>query len=170
MLSHSLRKTLSFNRQFPRHGANISRLRYTFHGCCPAMIQYPRARIASACFCLLAVLFLYAPLGAAVWSAHDMACCTGDHCPISGHHHQKPPAPAHYNCGHEMAGMTACSMSCCQTTDSPAVTSLAFVLPQLNFSSTPALITTLENAPSSIVPMTSSEPLSPPPRFALAAC
>jgi len=33
MLSHSLRKTPSCNRQFPQQGANISRLRYTFCGC-----------------------------------------------------------------------------------------------------------------------------------------
>ena len=129
----------------------------------PAMIQISYARVASACFCLLAVLLLYAPLGAAVWTTQGMLCCAGDLCPI--HHHQKTPAaPAHHNCGHEM-GMTACSMSCCQTTDRPMVASLSFILPQLKFSFAAVLISPLETARSSIAPSRSSEPLSPPPRL-----
>lgn len=140
-----------------------------FTGAGPAMIRNSCARIAAACFCLLAVLLLYAPLGAAVWTAHGMSCCTGDFCPSSSHHHQKTPAaPAHHNCGQEM-GMTACSMSCCQTPDRPMVASLNFVLPQLNFPAAPVLISPFETARSSIAPSRSSEPLSPPPRFAFAA-
>lgn len=133
------------------------------------MIRHSLARVLSVGFCLLAVLLLYAPLGAAIWTAHDMSCCTGDFCPISSHHHQKTPAaPAHHNCGHEM-GMTPCSMSCCQTTERPMVASLSFVLPQWNFSPTAVLISPLETARLSIERSRSSEPLSPPPRFAGAA-
>ncbi len=96
-----------------------------------------------------------------------MACCTGDHCPISGHHHQK--APAHkMDCGHEMGSLMSCTMSCCQTSDRPMVASFLFVLPSLSFSSVPATVTRVAETPHLIALPGSFVPLSPPPRFAAA--
>jgi hypothetical protein len=150
-----------------RFCAGTKRLRYTCGGITLVMIRTSRTPIASSCFCLLAVILLYAPLGAALWTAQSMPCCTGDHCPIPSHHHQKtPPAPAqHMNCGHEMTGMTACSISCCQTTDRPMVVSLAFVLPHLSFSFAPPLTAPLAKMQQAAAFSSFFAPLSPPPRF-----
>src|SRR5258708_30025800 len=79
-------------------------------------------------------VFFYTPLAAATWSAHAMACCTGDHCPIPQHHHrQKAPAPqhSHMDCEHDMGEMMNCSMSCCQSSEKPLVTAVAVLLPPL---------------------------------------
>src|SRR5256885_4084977 len=91
-----------------------------------------RQSVFGGCFCLLAALFLYAPLAGAAWSAHSMACCTGDQCPIRGHHHQTPAA-SHEDCEHNV-GMSACSMSCCQDQERVATGAVLFILP-LFFSS-----------------------------------
>jgi len=117
------------------------------------------------------VVLLYAPLAGAAWSSHQMACCASGQCPIPAHHHQKTPAaPAdHMDCGHEMAGMTACSMSCCHDSDRSPVASIAFVLPQSVAVAPSAAVT----SPIALVkPLDfprSIEPLSPPPRFLSAA-
>lgn len=129
-----------------------------------------RKRIVAAWMCLLAALALYAPLGGAAWSAHSMACCTGDHCPIAQHHHQKKQAAHHAGmaCEHDNMGlgeMTNCSMSCCQDSDRPLVTAVAFVLPNLaNF---PAAISTTASAvtPHALAIPRPAEPQSPPPRL-----
>jgi hypothetical protein len=133
--------------------------------------HHNRQGSVSASICLLAVVLLYAPLAGAAWSSYQMACCTSGHCPIPAHHHQKAPAaPAnHMDCGHEMSGMMACSMSCCHDSDRSLVTSMAFVLPP------PALVAAVAaiKAPIEVAkPMDfprSIEPLSPPPRFHCAA-
>src|SRR5579864_712482 len=101
-----------------------------------------RVRIVAAWVCLFAAVGLYAPLAGGAWSAHSMACCTGDHCPIAQHHHQKKQAspPAEMDCGHDLGvgeGMN-CSMSCCQSSENPLVTAVAFVLPDLSFASASA--------------------------------
>jgi hypothetical protein len=128
-------------------------------------------RIFAAWTCLFAAAFLYAPLVAAAWSAHAMACCTGDHCPIARHHHgQKAPAPqhSHMDCEHDMGEMMECSMSCCQSSENPVVTAVAFVLPHLASSSAHAsVVSTVATAQVVAIPRP-VKPLSPPPRFALA--
>jgi hypothetical protein len=130
-----------------------------------------RRRSACAILCLLVVVLLYAPLAGAAWSSYQSACCTSDQCPIPEHHHHKSPdAPMnHMNCGHDMAGMMACSMSCCHDSDRPVVTSIAFVLPPLmtipssTTTKSPVQLGRPLDFPRSI------EPLSPPPRLAQAA-
>lgn len=73
------------------------------------------------------------------------------------------------NCGHDMGGLTACSISCCQDVDKPVFTAMAFLLPPLAFASAPMLVTrTAETAHSIEIPR-SVQPLSPPPRVAGAA-
>jgi len=118
---------------------------------------------------LFAAVFLYAPLAAAAWSAHAMACCTGDHCPIAQHHHgQKAPSPqhSHMDCEHDMGEMMECSMSCCQSSEKPLVTAVAFVLPHLVSASAHAsVVSTVETAQAVAIPR-SVKPVSPPPRFA----
>jgi hypothetical protein len=130
-----------------------------------------RRRSVCAIVCLLVVFMLYAPLAGAAWSSYQSACCTSDQCPIPEHHHHKSPAaPAdHMDCGHDMAGMMACSMSCCPHSDRSAVTSIAFVLPPLmaihssSATKLPVQFARPLDFPRSI------EPLAPPPRLAPAA-
>jgi hypothetical protein len=130
-----------------------------------------RRRSISASICLLMVALLYAPLAGAAWTSYVSACCMSGQCPIAGHHHQKTPAaPAdHMDCGHDMAGMMACAMSCCHDTERSLFSPVAFVLPP------PAAIAVQASIKSPIElakPLDfprSTEPLSPPPRFASAA-
>src|SRR5229473_7200250 len=126
-----------------------------------------RWRSISASICLLVVVLLYAPLAGAAWSSYQSACCMSGRCPIPGHHHQKtPPAPEnHMDCGHDMSGMMACTMSCCHDSDRSLVTSIAFVLPP---SVTVAAVAAIESPVELAKPLDfprSIEPLSPPPRF-----
>jgi hypothetical protein len=117
------------------------------------------------------VVLLYAPLAGAAWSSYQMACCLSGQCPIPAHHHQKTsPAPANQmDCGHEMAGMTACSMSCCHDSDRSLIASMAFVLPPpVAKAEVAAIKSPIELAKPSDFPR-SIEPLSPPPRFIPAA-
>jgi len=111
---------------------------------------------------------LYAPLAGAAWSAHAMACCTGDSCPISQHHHQKKQAAPHseMDCGHDMAQMMDCSMSCCQTSENPLVTAVAFVLPNANSASASIAVIGAADTLQELQIPRSLKPLSPPPRFA----
>jgi hypothetical protein len=127
--------------------------------------------VISACMCMLAVALLYAPLAAAVWAAQTMACCTGDHCPIAAHHHHKAPAePAHeMDCDHDMSSLMSCTMSCCQTTDRPMVTSLAFPLPDLSYTKAEFSVTRLSETLHAIEIPRSIEPPYTPPRFRSAA-
>jgi hypothetical protein len=130
-----------------------------------------RRRSISASFCLLVVVLLYAPLAGAAWSSYQSACCTSGQCQIPAHHHQKTPvAPAnHMDCGHNMSGMMACSMSCCHDSDRSLVTSIAFVLPPaVAMAAAAAIESPIELAKPLDLPR-SIEPLSPPPRFAFAA-
>ena len=135
------------------------------------MSRQSRRRSISASICLLMVVLLYAPLAGAAWSSRQMACCASGQCPIPAHHHQKTPAaPAnHMDCGHEMAGMTACSLSCCHDTDRSLVASMAFVLPP---SAVAAEATIIKSPIELAKPLDFPrfiEPLSPPPRFIPAA-
>ena len=130
-----------------------------------------RWRSISASICLLVVVLLYAPLAGAAWSSSQSACCTSGQCPVPAHHHQKTPAvPAnHMDCGHEMSGMMACSMSCCHDSDRWLVASIAFVLPaSVAVDVAAAINSPMELAKASDFPR-SIEPLSPPPRSVSAA-
>jgi hypothetical protein len=126
-----------------------------------------RRRSISAGICLLAVVLLYAPLAGAAWASRQMACCASGQCPIPAHHHQKTPAaPAdHMDCGHEMAGMTACSMSCCHDSDRSLVASMAFVLPPSTVAAKAAAIKSPIKLTKPLDFPRSIEPLSPPPRY-----
>ena len=143
---------------------HLQSVKITYHGVSVEMANSlnPGAGPLGAYFCLLAALLLYAPLAGAAWSAHSMACCTGDHCPIRGHHHQKPAA-SHEDCEHEL-GMSSCSMSCCQDEEKTATSALVFVLPDAQ--SLAALIPVVGASVSQIVleiPRP-ARPVSPPPR------
>ena len=131
-------------------------------------LRKDRKRIAAAWVCLLAAVFLYAPLAAASWSAHAMACCTGDYCPIAQHHHQKKQASSHsdMDCGHDMGEMMDCSMSCCQGSENPLVTAVAFVLPHVTSASSNIAVTGATGSLQALEIPRSLKPLSPPPRFA----
>jgi hypothetical protein len=148
------------------HWETLSRVerQIAYHGVSVEMANSlnPEGRRLGAYFCLLATLLLYAPLAGAAWSAHSMACCTGDHCPIRGHHHQKPAA-SHEDCEHEL-GMSSCSMSCCQDEEKAATSALVFVLPDAQ--SLAALIPVIGASDSQIVPEIPrpARPVSPPPR------
>jgi len=127
--------------------------------------------LLAAWLCLLAAVALYAPLAAAAWSAHSMACCTGDQCPIAAHHHQKKQASSHsdMDCGHDMGNeMMNCSMSCCQNSENPIVTAVAFVLPDAAIASAPVALANSTSAAQSTELPRPAQPLSPPPRFAFA--
>jgi hypothetical protein len=130
-----------------------------------------RRPIISASLCLLAVVLLYAPFAAAAWTARGMACCAGDHCPIPQHHHQKAPVGPDVaeDCGHNLGGLTACSMSCCHPNDRPLVAPIAFVLPASALLPAPAAATGSRAQLKQLELPRSSQPLSPPPRVAVAA-
>ena len=127
-----------------------------------------RKTIVAAWVCLFAAVALYAPLAGAAWSAHAMSCCTGDYCPIAQHHHQKKQASPHsdMDCGHDMGEMMNCSMSCCQGSEKPLVTSVAFVLPDMVSASAPIAVTGAADTLQSLEIPRSLKPVSPPPRFA----
>jgi hypothetical protein len=134
-------------------------------------VRQNRRRSIYASICLLAVALLYAPLAGTAWASYQSSCCTAGQCPIAAHHHQKAPAtPAnHMDCGHDMGGMMACSMSCCHDSDRSLLTSIAFVLPATTASVAVAFIQSpIEFAKPLDFPR-SIEPPSPPPRFGAAA-
>jgi hypothetical protein len=136
-----------------------------------------RWRSISAVICLFAVAFLYAPHAVAAWMAYGAPCCASGQCPIKEHHHHQTPVgdanqansnqadSHHMDCGHDMASMMDCSMSCCHHSETPAVASAIFVLPLPFELSAPASFTSgivslhFPDSPGSI------QPLSPPPRL-----
>ena len=124
-------------------------------------------RAFSVGFCLLAVLLLQAPMPLAAWALSTGMCCTSGFCPIaSHHHHQATEQPSHeMNCGHDMSGMTACTMSCCHDSDGPAIACVVFLMPPVASFSVP-----LATHPATAILkqadfLRSIEPLSPPPRL-----
>ena len=126
-----------------------------------------RLRTVSAWLCLLAVTSLYAPLAAAAWSTRAFACCTGDHCPIKGHHHRQAPTrqSSPMDCGHDVTEMMACSMSCCQDSDHTLLAAHTFVLPYVISVSAPGDSARAVEKACTIERSPYSEPVSPPPRF-----
>lgn len=133
--------------------------------------RHNRRRSISATVCLLVVVLLHAPLAGAAWFSYHSACCRTDQCPITGHHHQKAPAaPAdHMDCSHDVSGMTACSMSCCQDSERSVVSSSTFVLPPAVTVAAPAANQSPFEAAKSLDFLRAIEPLAPPPRLVSAA-
>jgi len=137
--------------------------------------HHHRTRLIGALACLLAIAVLYAPLAAAAFSPSVMACCTSGFCNIPRHHHKSAPATSeaaaasHEDCGHDMAakmaGMSDCSMDCCQTHDTPAVSSVAFVMPPVFFVPLSLHVTRAAETVRAIEIPRAIEPASPPPRF-----
>lgn len=131
-----------------------------------------RWRSFFAALCLIAVVLLYAPFGAAAWALHTGKCCTSDaQCPIHGHRHAQIPAGAKHamDCGHEMSTMAQCSMSCCHNPERPAVTPAIFVLAAPLTISAAATFESLAALTGPENSVNSLEPLSPPPRFSTLA-
>jgi hypothetical protein len=139
--------------------------------------------VVGALACLLAVAFLYAPLAAAAFSPSSMACCTAGFCNIPKHHHKKaatnPDATiahesGHEDCGHDMsgkvasksAGMSDCSMDCCQEHETPAaIGSVTFVMPPVFFVAVSMHETRADETARAIEIPRAIEPDSPPPRL-----
>src|ERR1700751_4489825 len=95
-------------------------------------------RKLAACACLLALLFVYAPIASATLMSITGACCSGDQCPIHGNHHpSKHDQPAAMDCHgdkHNVNQMDACSISCCHTDQRAAVNCNIFVLTPISLS------------------------------------
>jgi hypothetical protein len=130
-----------------------------------------RVQLAAAWVCLLAVALLYAPLAGAALLANGVNCCAGGVCPIPEHHHHKEQQAAAkeaapMDCGHEMSGMTSCSMSCCKDPSRPALIPGAFVLPEVSFAPAAGEVLHTVRLASSMEISRFVKPLSPPPRFA----
>src|SRR5437016_5051007 len=125
-----------------------------------------RRRSISASICLLVVVLLYAPLAGAAWSSYQSSCCAPGQCAIPAHHHQKSTAAPrnHTDCGHDMPGMMACTMSCCHDSDRSLVASIAFVLPPSAAVTAGAAIKSPIELARPLDFLRSIEPLSPPPR------
>jgi hypothetical protein len=129
-----------------------------------------RVQLAAAWVCLLAVALLYAPLVGAALLANGVNCCAGGVCPIPEHHHHKQQQAAAkeaapMDCGHEMGGLTSCSMSCCKDPSRPALIPGAFVVPELSFAPAAGEVLHAVRLASSLEISRFVKPLSPPPRF-----
>jgi hypothetical protein len=128
-----------------------------------------RIRLAAAWFCLLAVVLLYAPQAGSALLAYEADCCVGGFCNIPEHHHHKQqPVPSNdspMDCGHDMSGMTSCSMSCCKDPARPALIPGAFVLPPASFVPVTGEVLSPVLFASSLELSRFVKPLSPPPRF-----
>jgi hypothetical protein len=146
--------------------------------------NHNRQRVLGALACLLAIAFLYAPMAAAAFSPSAMACCTAGFCNIPSHHHKSKVATGpesastheagHEDCGHDMsakvgdktAGMSDCSMDCCQTHETPAaVGSVTFLMPPVFFVAISMHVTRAGEAARAIEIPRAIDPDSPPPRF-----
>jgi len=129
-------------------------------------------RSFGAWVCLVAVVTLWAPMGAAAWQVNGMACCQGSMCVVHGHsgtNHPKPqetpPGESAMNCAHHGdSGIVNCSLSCGHDSSSFLTTAVIFVLPVPTTISEPAQALPVPTtfAPTAFFP--SYDPLSPPPR------
>ena len=138
--------------------------------------------------CLLAIVFLYAPMAVAAFSPSAMACCTAGFCNIPNHHHKKQIATSpdsaliheagHEDCGNDSSakaggktadkavGMNDCSMDCCQTYEAPAaVGSVTFVMPPVFLVAISMHVTRAMEIARAIAIPRAIEPDSPPPRL-----
>jgi hypothetical protein len=129
--------------------------------------QQNRWRSFTATVCLFAVALLFAPLAAAAWSSYSAACCTSGQCLIKEHHHQHSHATSEnrMDCGHEMPGMAACSMSCCQDSARAAIAPGLFVLPASIVVAASTNFAPFVDVREPQNFLRSIKPLSPPPRI-----
>ncbi|MBV8515523.1 MAG: hypothetical protein JO260_09515 [Acidobacteria bacterium] len=139
--------------------------------------KHRRTRVISALACLLAIVVLYAPLAAVAFSPSLMACCAKGFCNIPRHHHRSnaathPDAGAsasHEDCGRNMAAKTAgtsdCSMDCCHSHETPAVSSVTFLMPPVFFVPLSMHVARAAETVRAIEIPRAIEPASPPPRF-----
>jgi len=114
---------------------------------------------------------LYAPFAAMAFSAYARACCASGYCPMPGHHHGTPaaPAPAATECEHSSPVTSTCSLQCCQDTEKSFLHALVFELPldadlTAPLGSGPAWMPVSAKAISFF-----NRPLAPPPRLSLSA-
>jgi len=132
-----------------------------------------RLRQLQALLCLLGLVFFYAPIMSATLMAATGMCCSTDQCPIHGNHHAshrgttKAAESTPVDCGHhehDMSKMNSCSMSCCQTTEQPAIHAHILVpAPTVSLASRAAL----SNLAQPSAPKTNSlafAPPAPPPK------
>jgi hypothetical protein len=131
-------------------------------------------RTFGAWVCLLAVVMLWAPMGAVAWQANGMACCESGMCVAHGHSKTNQPIPqkqkatpgeSPMNCEHQDdRGVVNCSITCGHESGASVTTAVIFLLPD------PAVICRPSNtltaptisAPTAFVQW--YDPLSPPPR------
>jgi len=126
--------------------------------------------LAAAWLCLFAVALLYAPMAGAVLLAYGMDCCAGGFCNIPEHHHHKSQAAfsrelAPIDCGHDMSGMSSCTMSCCKDPARPALMPGAFVLPPTSFVPAANEVVRPILLANNLEISRFVKPLSPPPRI-----
>lgn len=141
-------------------------------------------RKTAAWVCLLAVLVLWAPLGAVALEANGIGCCMAGFCARGPHGHQRgeqaapvKPAAAETTMGCEHHGGATqnkpdamkCSMSCCHETSAAMAAAIVFVLPATTFLSAPLGAASASPELTATVFMQSIQPLSPPPRITLPA-
>lgn len=139
-------------------------------------------RKLGAWVCLMAVLFLWAPLGALALQANGMGCCADGFCAAHGHRKTGKPAAAqpnpaqspmeceyHDGATKKQSGAMNCAMSSCHQQEAFATSAAFFVLPLSCTFSQPAEMKAARIcfAPASFVP--SHEPLSPPPRHSFSS-
>ena len=126
------------------------------------------SRRGSSLVCLLAALLLQVPVVSALAIASGV-CCTGDHCPVTAHHHSvRKSQEAPMDCDHDQApsGMKvrSCSMSCCETEEQFAVHANVFLLsPLIELASGNPFLETVSSFSASETAV-SFAPLSPPPK------
>jgi hypothetical protein len=136
---------------------------------------FARGRIAGAWVCLTAVLLLGAPMLAAAWVAHTMACCAGSMCAAHGNgkakpsgKHQAAKEEAPLECAHASgSGMARCRISCCPDRSSSVASSAVYVLPKPEITSFPAEIPNPGFARNSRAVLQVFAPPSPPPKTSL---
>jgi hypothetical protein len=68
-------------------------------------------------------------------------------------------------CEHGMSDMMNCSMACCENSEKPLVTAVAFVLPDAARAFAPEASVSAAESAHAVASPRSVEPVSPPPRF-----
>ena len=115
-------------------------------------------------------MLIYAPY-IALWVGNG-ACCQGSYCAIREHHHQIAPASNKQHgmdCEHDMAGVAACSMSCCHDTQQALLGPVVFVLDVPAELQGLSSVARVSEQPATEYILQDRKPLSPPPRFFVAA-
>jgi hypothetical protein len=132
-------------------------------------------RKLGAFVCLVAVIFLWAPLWASALQAAGMACCDGAMCPLHGHSPKKSSGDTDSAKNAPMAGCEHhgrkaamdCTMACCHPADPVVTGAVVFVLPGAVAISAPLFIGPPRPDFSSSASSFVFDPASPPPRTLL---